>query len=242
MELSVIIPCYNEEDNIPLITERFMQSKPKELDAELILVDNGSKDNSNKIIRNLSKKYSCIRLVEVKENIGYGFGVWSGLKKAKSKYLCWTHADMQTDPADSIKAYKIIINQKNPEKCFIKGNRKKRSLFDAFFMVGMSVFETIILRRGLYDINAQPNLFHKTFLNRVKNPPKDFSFDLYFYYIAKKLAYRIIRFPVLFPKRIHGQSHWNTTIKEKWKFIKRTIDFTFRLKKELKNADNNPQS
>ena len=68
----------------------------------------------------------------------------------------------------------------------------------------------------------------------MKNPPKDFSFDLYTYYLAKTNNYHLIKFPVLFPKRIHGESHWNTGLKAKFKFIKRTLDFSFKLKKRLR--------
>lgn len=237
IQLSIVVPCYNEEKNIPLVVKRFLEIKPKDINVKLVLVDNGSTDNSNKIISDYAKKYSFIKLVNIKKNIGYGNGIWQGLKKCKGGYLCWTHADMQTDLYNTIKAYEIITKQENPKKFFIKGNRKKRPLFDRFFAFGMSMFETIMLKTILLDINAQPNLFHRSFLRYVHNPPLDFSFDLYFYYTAKKENFKIIRFPVLFPKRIYGKSHWNTTIKEKWKFIKRTIDFTFKLKKHLKKDE-----
>ena len=240
IKLSVVIPCYNEGKNIDLVVNRFLMVNPNNTNVELILIDNGSTDNSHKIISNYAKKYSFIKLVHVDKNIGYGNGVWQGLKNSKGEYLCWTHADMQTDLADTIKAYDIAIEQKNSKKCFVKGNRKKRPLFDNFFALGMSIFETIMLGKILYDINAQPNLFHRSFLNNIKNPPMDFSFDLYLYYLAKKFNYKIIRFPVLFQKRIHGESHWSATINGKWKFIKRTMNFTFKLKRKLKNADNNP--
>lgn len=233
MDLSVIIPCYNEEKNVPLIVNRFNEILPKNIEVELILVNNGSTDNSNKIIIEYVQKFKYIQLVYVKKNIGYGNGIYVGLKKAKGDYLCWTHADMQTDIQDTIKAYNLIKIQKNPKKTFVKGTRKNRIFFDNFFTIGMTIFETIILRKFLYDINAQPNLFHKSFIKIIKNPPKDFSFDLYFYYLAKKMNFKIKRFPVSFKKRIHGESHWNSNIKEKIKFIKRTIQFSFELVKRF---------
>ncbi len=98
----------------------------------------------------------------------------------------------------------------------------------------MSIFETLILRRALYDINAQPNLFHKSFLRFMKNPPIDFSFDLYAYYIAKKENYKVVRFPVYFGKRLYGHSAWDFGLSSKIKFIKRTIKFTFELKNILR--------
>lgn len=185
IDLSVVVPCYNEEKNIPLVVDRFRKVLPKKVNVELVLVDNGSSDGSNKLIKSYVKKYKFIQIAHVKKNIGYGFGIWSGLKKAKGEYVCWTHADMQTDPHDPIRGYEIIKKQKNPKKCYVKGTRKGRSLFDTFFTSCMSLFETVYLGTFLFDINAQPNLFHRSFLKKTPNPPKDFSFDLYYYYIAK---------------------------------------------------------
>ena len=234
VDLSIVIPCYNEEKNLPLIVKRFNKIKPKDINFELILVDNGSTDNSNKIIKSFGKKISFITLVQVKKNVGYGNGIWAGITMAKGDYICWTHADMQTDLYDTIKAYDLIKKQNLPNKCFIKGKRKGRPLFDQVFTLGMSFFETVFLGTTLYEINAQPNLFHKSFLDKIGDPPKDFSFDLYFYYMAKKLKYKIIRFPVLFPERVYGTSHWNMSLKGKYKFIKRTVKFSLELKRRLK--------
>jgi len=235
INLSIIIPCYNEEKNIPPIIERLKGVLNKE-EIEIILVDNGSKDNTNKIIKEYSKKFNNLRLAVVKENIGYGFGIFTGLKKAKGKFLCWTHADLQTDPNNCLEAYEIIKNQQNPEKSYIKGKRYGRPISDIFFTIGMSIFATLVLRRSFWDINAQPNLFHRFFLKLMKDPPLDFSFDLYSYYLARANKYSIMKFPVLFEKRRYGHSKWNFGFKSRLKFIKRTILFILNLKKYIKNA------
>jgi hypothetical protein len=141
---------------------------------------------------------------------------------------------MQTDPVDVLKALEIIEKQDNPKNSYLKGDRKGRPLFDQFFTMSMSAFETIYLGIKLWDINAQPNIFHKSFFKNIKdNCPKDFSLDLYFLYMAKKKGLDVIRFNVTFPKRIHGESSWNNGLASKWKFIKRTFAFSFQLKKEL---------
>ena len=107
---------------------------------------------------------------------------------------------MQTDPADPIKALEIIEKQINPEKYYIKGFRKGRPFVDNFFTFGMSIFETLYLGTHLWDINAQPNIFHKSFFDKVKNScPKDFSLDLYLFYMAKKKGLKITRIDVIFP-------------------------------------------
>lgn len=233
MKLSIILPCYNEAKNIPLILEKFA-SVIKRPDIEILLVNNGSKDTSQEVLDQLIPKFFFAKVIKIEVNQGYGFGITSGLREAKGEYIGYMHADMQTDPADSIKALEIIERQQNPENCFVKGDRKGRSLFDLFFTIGMSLFETIYLSTKLWDINAQPNIFHKSFFKNIKdNCPKDFSLDLYFLYMAKKKKLNIIRFDVIFPDRMFGSSNWNTGIASKWKFIKRTIQYSMKLKKGL---------
>lgn len=233
MKLSIVVPCYNESKNIPLILRRFNEVI-KRKDVELILVNNGSSDDSQEIMEILLPNYPLARIVKVEVNQGYGFGILSGLRSAKGEYLAWTHADIQTDPYDVIKAFDLIERSSNSKKVFVKGNRQGRPIGDRFFTYGMGLFETRYLGVKLDDINAQPNLFHRSFFDSWENPPYDFSLDLYALYMARKQNLEVVRFPVLFTERIHGHSHWNFGWKSKWKFIKRTLDFSFKLKKQLK--------
>ena len=228
MKLSIVVPCYNEEQNIPLILNRFGEIIERE-DIEVILVDNGSTDDSALVLAELLPKYAFARTVRVEVNQGYGYGILQGLRQ----YIGWTHADMQTDPADILKALEIIEREQG--LVFVKGNRKGRPLFDVFFTAGMSLFETFYLHTKLYDINAQPNIFPRVFFDEWQNPPYDFALDLYALYMARRKNLKVIRFPVLFPERIYGESKWNTGLKAKWKFIKRTMEFSVKLKKELRN-------
>lgn len=228
MKLSIVVPCYNEAENIPLILKRFQQVV--EDNMEVVLVNNGSTDNSADILKKLLPDFKFARLVNVPVNKGYGYGILQGLKSCDSDYIGWTHADMQTDPNDVVKAWQIVKNDNG--NVYVKGNRKGRPFGDTFFTWGMGVFETLYMGEKLDDINAQPNIFPKNFFDTWKNPPYDFALDLYAVYMAKKQGLKLIRFPVLFPERIHGESKWNTGIKAKWKFIKRTIDFSVKLKKQ----------
>lgn len=74
------------------------------------------------------------------------------------------------------------------------------------------------------------------FFESWSNPPYDFALDLYAFYMAEKQNISIVRFPVLFKKRIYGESHWNNNLYSKWKFIKRTISFSYSLKKKFKTV------
>ncbi|MBR4656118.1 MAG: glycosyltransferase family 2 protein [Oscillospiraceae bacterium] len=231
MKYSIVVPCYNEEENIPLLLERFAREMGERNDVELILVNNGSTDGSGAVMDELLPLYPMVRRVTVAVNQGYGFGILSGLRAAEGAFLGWTHADLQTDPADVLRALTVLEVAATPEKMLVKGNRKGRPLIDRFFTFNMSLLELLLTGRWLNDINAQPNMFSRDFFLSWKNPPYDFSLDLYAFYMAKKQGLEIRRFPVRFPERIHGSSKWNTGLKAKWRFIKRTASYSFKLTK-----------
>jgi len=231
MNVSVVIPCYNEEKNIPLILEKFRASIQDE-ELEVILVDNGSTDGSARVLEELLPQYPFARKVTVPVNQGYGYGILQGLTAANGRFIGWTHADLQTDPGDLVKAYRLLAERGWPDHLYVKGRRTGRSLGDRSFTMGMGGFETLYLGKSLFDINAQPNLFPRGFYESWKNPPFDFSLDLYALYMAKSRGLETLRFAVSFPPRIYGKSHWNTGLKAKWKFIKRTVQFSTKLKRE----------
>ena len=112
----------------------------------------------------------------------------------------------------------------------MKGKRKKRKLSENFFSIGMSIFESILFQTTFSEINAQPNLFSRDFFLSLKQPPNDFSLDLYVYFKAKKDNLHIKRFNVYFHDRIFGESKWNTSVLNRLKFIKRTISFSLKLR------------
>lgn len=231
MKFSLVIPCYNEAANLPLLLER-CKEVTRRPDIEIILVDNGSTDNSPEVLLNLLPQYPGCRSVRVEENQGYGFGILTGLRAARGEILGWTHADMQTDPQDTLRGVELF--DKHGLEIFVKGRRYGRPLADVVFTLGMSFFETMLLGKPMWDINAQPTMFSRTFFETWIEPPYDFSLDLYTYYQARRQYVEIHRFPVRFGERAHGVSHWNINWAAKRKFIRRTVDFSLQLKKSLK--------
>tara|TARA_S200000501_G_scaffold330654_1_gene332114 strand:+ start:210 stop:914 length:705 start_codon:yes stop_codon:yes gene_type:complete len=229
MKYSIVIPCFNEEGTIQLILER-TKSVFIENNIELILVNNGSTDNSKDIFSELIVKYPHAKYINLEKNLGYGGGILKGLSHCKGEIIGWTHADLQTDPLDCIVAFKEYEKISRGKNIFIKGNRKNRPITDQFFTFGMSLFETFLLGNLIYDVNAQPTIFPKKFFESWINPPKDFSLDLYSYYLAKKNNYKIKRISVDFLKRISGQSKWNINFVSRIRFILRTIKYSFKLK------------
>ncbi len=229
MKFSLVIPCYNEAANLPLLLQRCKELAVRP-DVEVVLVDNGSTDSTTEVLENLLPKYPGCRSIRVEKNQGYGFGIVSGLKAAKGEILGWTHADMQTDPQDALLGLEIF--EKHGYEIFVKGQRYGRPFMDVVFTVGMSIFETVLLTRLMWDINAQPTMFSRNFFESWTDPPDDFSLDLYAYYQAQRCGLKVYRFPVRFGKRTHGISHWNVNWAAKRMFILRTVDFSFKLKRK----------
>lgn len=231
MRLSLVIPCYNEAANLPLLIDR-CQELGKRPDVEVVLVDNGSSDRSPQVLAELLPRQRVCRSVRVEVNQGYGFGILSGLAAARGEILAWTHADMQTDPQDALRGL-AFFDRHGPD-IFVKGRRYGRPLADVAFTMGMSAFETLLLRKPLWDINAQPTMFSRRLFESWSQPPHDFSLDLFAYYQARRAGLAVHRFPVRFGERAHGVSHWNVNWAAKRKFIKRTVDFSLQLRKSLK--------
>lgn len=232
MKLSLVIPCYNESANLPPLIARCAEVA-EAADVEVLLVNNGSTDDSAEVLARLLPNHPGVRSVNVEKNQGYGFGILSGLRAATGDVLAWTHADMQTDPMDAIKGFEFF--KRHGTALFVKGKRHGRPFADVAFTVGMSCFETALLKKPMWDINAQPTMFSRGFFQTWSDDaPHDFSLDLYAYYMARSAGLTVHRFPVLFGKRLHGTSHWNVNWAAKRKFIKRTVDFSLELKKKVR--------
>ena len=231
------MPCYNEAKSIPFLLDRFADVI-SDRDIEVVLVDNGSFDETQAVLTALLPRYHFAKTTRVENNQGYGFGILSGLRLATGHFLGWTHADLQADPQDVIRAYDIIVKSPSSEKLYVKGARVGRPVFDQFFTVGMSAFETMYLQTPLWDINAQPNIFHRSFFEQWQNPPHDFSLDLYACYMAKKLGIKLIRFQVTFGPRQFGSSSWNSGLMARWKLITRTVSYSAGLRKNLPHKHN----
>jgi hypothetical protein len=179
-------------------------------------------------------------VVTVEKNIGYGYGILTGLRAANGDILSVTHADRQTDPMDVLKAldlfHKNLHSETSEGSLLVKGYRKNRRPMEAFFSWGMGFLSSIALGTRLTEINAQPKLFSKSFFDNIeKDAPHDFSLDLYFLYHAKK-AGRIIDFPVYFAKRVAGEAKGGSgsSWKVRWKLMKRIFKYIFELSNKVK--------
>ena len=189
--LSLVLPCYNEVGNLQNLLNAYKQVIKRD-DIEIIVVNNGSLDESGKLLEEIKHNYPFLKIVTIIKNEGYGNGIITGLKEARGKYIGWSHGDLQTPPEDVIRALEII--EKNKLTNFlVKGKRYGRPPANVFFTFGMSIFETLLFGKVLYDINAQPNIFPREFFKEWVDAPLDFSLDLYCLHLAKSKHMNVIR-------------------------------------------------
>lgn len=218
MNYSLVIPCYNEEKNLPILINKYKKFliNPRN---ELVLVNNGSVDDTEKFFKKLTK-IKNIKICRVKKNIGFGYGLKKGLLASSGKILIYSHADLEVNPNDIIKSIKLFEKNKHNKKIFIKGNRIKLiknnwTYIDIFFSYGYTVLNLILFRKNIYDIHGMPVVFSKKLLKNLNYFPNEFSIDLALYVHALKNHYKVIRFPVNFNKnkRKYGEGSSDNIIK-----------------------------
>ncbi len=225
VDLSIVLPCYNEAKSIPFLLKRFAEVIGKR-NAELIIVNNGSYDNTVEVLEKELKnpKYKFARVVTVKRNKGYGYGILFGLKSCKGDVLAYTHADQQCDPFDVMRAYDELVRYPDMKRVLVKGKRTIRVLRELVITKGLHIIAAALFFRKFDDINGQPKVFHKSFLEKLAQAPHDFKFDFYVQYMAMKSEMKIKSIQVKWGQRKHGESHWAysmvSKIKTYWDFFK----------------------
>ncbi|UWQ54354.1 glycosyltransferase family 2 protein [Leisingera caerulea] len=99
MQLSVVVPCYNEEESVPLLVERLVQAiEPWAQDAEIILADDGSSDGTWAAIEAAHAKYSVVRGIRLSANRGHQVALTAGLEAARGARIFMLDADLQDPP------------------------------------------------------------------------------------------------------------------------------------------------
>jgi glycosyltransferase involved in cell wall biosynthesis len=218
--LSIILPCYNESANIPVLVGRFHKFA-KDRDFELILVDNGSTDTTAEVLKKLQNdpEYCFLRVVTIGKNIGYGHGIHTGLQAARGEILAYSHADAQTPPEDVFRAFELIEGGSvDIHRTIIKGHRPGRDKSN-FFTRWLRIITRLCTGLKIVDINGQPKVFHRSLLETMTNPVKDFAYDTYVLYVASRKGLSVKTIDVKFEKRLHGQSKWASTLIRKSKTI-----------------------
>lgn len=162
-KISVIIPCYNEEKSVPIFYEA-IQKVVKEIDAEFeyIFVDDGSKDNTLKIIKSLKAQDNKVRYISFSRNFGKEAAMLAGLESADGNYVAIMDVDLQ-DPPELLKEMYSSIKTEDYDciatrRVTRKGEPFIRSLFSrAFYKIinKMTDFEMVDGARDYRLMTAQ---------------------------------------------------------------------------------------
>tara|TARA_A100001015_G_scaffold321508_1_gene452638 strand:- start:3920 stop:4627 length:708 start_codon:yes stop_codon:yes gene_type:complete len=226
MKISIVIPCYNESQNIKYLIR---QANLLKKNFNFIFVNNGSTDKSDLVFKSLKIPTNC-KYIKITKNKGYGYGIKEGLKKANDSLIGWMHGDLQQDLSILNKTIPLIKKEPDKKDFFVKGLRTKRKFFDTIFTICMAIIMTIIFKKKHWDVAGQPSIIKKKFLKKILTAPNDFSFDFYVYNLFIMKGIKILRFEAPFKQRKFGTSSWNNGLFSKIKHSIRTFRYIIGLK------------
>ena len=164
MNIELIFPVLNESNSLAkqLAKVREFISKIPEYDFIITVVDNGSTDNTENILKNI-KIPENIEVLKKDTNNGYGAGIKYGLSNVKTEFSGWMHADLQQEASSVLFNAKLLLEDNDSKKIgasyAVKGIRSGRSTFENFFTIGVSLLSSLLFFRKFWDIAGQPNIF-----------------------------------------------------------------------------------
>ena len=101
IEISVVVPVFNEEENLPILLSRLVEVlNGLHQPFEMIFVDDGSSDGSRKVLKEMINQYPPLRLIGFKGNRGLSTALLAGMREARGDILVTLDSDLQNDPAD----------------------------------------------------------------------------------------------------------------------------------------------
>ena len=231
INLTLVIPCYNEKENLPLLIKNISKL---DKNIKFTIIENGSSDDSKTYLQAEEKNLnSNISVFYIENNEGYGKGVYKGLLSVEnSDFIGWLHGDLQFE-FDKLNELISKLNDfsSKHEKVFYKGIRTGRSILERFISHFMGIIASKFLGYKFREINTQPTIFSKELIFEFNNPPNDFRFDTYVYWLAMKSGYIVFREHFDFPPREYGNSKWNFGIKSRLIFSYNLIKYFNYLKK-----------
>lgn len=112
MKISVVVPCYNEEEALPIFYKEIkkVMAQMKKIKFELIFINDGSKDGTLDILRNLARDDKEVRYISFSRNFGKEAGILAGLEASSGDYVCMMDADLQDPPSLLIEMYDTLKN------------------------------------------------------------------------------------------------------------------------------------
>lgn len=216
IDFSLVLPMYNEEESVTEVAEALLNELRKSgVKFELVLVDNGSSDGTQERIRTLSVQAPEISLAVVPKNLGYGWGIITGLSQAQGRHLGFMAGDGQIAPQDVVRTYEAFLGGQY-DLC--KVNRVRRA--DGWNRVVISVICNsmfrIIFGATTADINGTPKIFRRSLLPYLNPQSKDWFLDAEIFLKIASVG-NVYEVPVDFLPRQGGSS--NVRWKTLWEFV-----------------------
>lgn len=216
MKISIIIPTYNEKDNIKKLIKKIFNSL-KKYNFEIIFVDDNSTDGTTEIIEKISKKNRNIKLIKRKRRMGINSAFICGYKKSVGKYVVLMDADLQHPPE---KIPEMIEYLKNGYDLVISSRFLKNSkiieypLFRKLFSIIMCKIIKLLIRKikvndplsGFFAIRREKL---EEIIDKIKFK-RGFKILIEILINSKKI--KIKEIPFVFRPRIYGKSKVNKTI------------------------------
>lgn len=168
MKLSIVIPLFNEEENVRLLYNELkavLENIKDRYDYEIIFVDDGSKDNTLKIINELARKDSTVKVISLNNNYGQSTALKAGFDFASGDVVITMDGDLQNDPQDILLLLKYIEDGYD----VVSGRREKRK--DSLYKRLSSCIANCVRRRfikdNLSDIGCTLKAYRAFFLKKI---------------------------------------------------------------------------
>ena len=199
--LSVVVPVYNEARTIRQILEKI---NSVDIDKEIIVVDDGSTDGTDKILRDV--KYNNLKTIHHSSNRGKGAAFLTGLKHATGQFIIIQDADLEYDPKDYLKLIKAI---KEDNADIVLGARFKKDyqglLIHRLGNRFLTVLVNLLFNVTLNDCFTCYKLFRKDTINSLNLKARSFDIEIEIITKAINKKLRIVEIPVSYHPRTYSE-------------------------------------
>jgi glycosyltransferase involved in cell wall biosynthesis len=226
-DLSIIMPCYNEEAVIEYTIPRLIKAfESCGHHLELVAVDNGSYDRTGDIIHDLAAQYPSVVPGRVVENEGYGWGVLNGIPLCTAPWIGIIPADGQVDAEDVVRLYEAVASADGK----ILGKVRRRFRMDGVRRKVVSVLYNLLVRilwpgMASWDINGSPKLLPRRAVEAMDLKSRGWLLDPEIMIKAHYLGIRVLELNVFARMRGSGVSHVKPTTV--WEFLRYLLHFRF---------------
>lgn len=211
MKISIVVPVYNEADNISALTAEIVEAMREAEAYEIIYVDDGSNDNTAAVLNQIQENVRMLRVIRHQQSCGQSTAISTGVKAASYTCVATLDGDGQNDPADIPRLYKVLIQQKeiHSNLSMVAGWRNTRH--DSAWRLFSSKVANAVRSRLLGDNTPDTGCGLKVFLR------DEFLSLPYFDHMHRFLPALILRTggqvvsePVNHRARTHGYSKYGT--------------------------------